>query len=40
MDVPAISQNDRILVPLRFVVEALGAEVDFCLATQVIDIVR
>ncbi|MCL2188236.1 MAG: copper amine oxidase N-terminal domain-containing protein [Defluviitaleaceae bacterium] len=40
MDVPAVKQNDRILVPLRFVTEAFGAAVSICADNRVINITR
>lgn len=38
LDVPAVLQNDRVYVPLRFVSEALGANVEWSASTQTVNI--
>jgi len=40
MDVAPVLMNDRTMVPLRFVVESLGAAVHFDEASGIVDIVR
>ncbi|MGQ9497489.1 MAG: copper amine oxidase N-terminal domain-containing protein [Desulfotomaculales bacterium] len=36
LDVPAVIVNGRVLVPLRFVSEALGARVDYYPASSMV----
>ena len=40
MDAPARIVNDRTMVPLRFISEALGADVEWCEIESRIDIRR